>query len=327
MYSIGLDISKSTINIYIPINDLDIQISNNLKSLKGFYSKLKKLYKKDIDKLVFVFEPTANYSFLIKKFCSEKSIHCFIVNPKKSANFAKAIGQRNKTDLLDARMLSQMIVTARKNQIKIPIINPYAEELKELITYYKFISKIKTQNKNHLEALVSKDASSIIIKSLRKDIKSFEKKEKDILIEIKKVIAKDKNLHNAFLNIQTIKGIGELSSIILLHHFIQYPDTNQKQIVSLAGLDPVSRDSGSSIKGKTKISKSGSKLCRGTLFMAVMTAIQYNEELKIFYNRLKENGKHTTVAQIAVMRKMIVIAHSLYKNNNIYDPNKFKSIS
>jgi transposase len=124
MYSIGLDISKSTINIYIPINDLDIQISNNLKSLKGLYSKLKKLYKKDIDKLVFVFEPTANYSSLIKKFCSEKSIHCFIVNPKKSANFAKAIGQRNKTDLLDARMLSQMIVTARKNQIKIPIINP-----------------------------------------------------------------------------------------------------------------------------------------------------------------------------------------------------------
>jgi transposase len=327
MYSIGLDISKSTINIYVPINDLDIQISNNLKSLKGFYSKLKKLYKKDIDKLVFVFEPTANYSSLIKKFCSEKNIYCFIVNPKKSANFAKAIGQRNKTDLLDARMLSQMIVTARKNQIKIPIINPYAEELKELITYYKFISKIKTQNKNHLEALVSKDASSIIIKSLRKDIKSFEKKEKEILIEIKKVIAKDKNLHNAFLNIQTIKGIGELSSIILLHHFIQYPDTNQKQIVSLAGLDPVSRDSGSSIKGKTKISKAGSKLCRGTLFMATMTAIQYNEELKIFYNRLKENGKHTTVAQIAVMRKMIVIAYSLYKNNNIYDPNKFKNIS
>jgi transposase len=178
-----------------------------------------------------------------------------------------------------------------------------------------------------LEALVSKDASSIIIKSLRKDIKSFEKREKDILIEIKKVIAKDKNLHNAFLNIQTIKGIGELSSIILLHHFIQYPDTNQKQIVSLAGLDPVTRDSGSSIKGKTRISKAGSKLCRGTLFMAVMTAIQYNEELKIFYNRLKDNGKHTTVAQIAVMRKMIVIAYSLYKNNNIYDSNKFKNIS
>ncbi len=49
-----------------------------------------------------------------------------------------------------------------------------------------------------------------------------------------------------------------------------------------------------------------------------MVAINYNEQTKEFYNRLKDNGKHSTVAQIAVMRKLIVIAHALYKNNCIY---------
>ncbi len=56
--------------------------------------------------------------------------------------------------------------------------------------------------------------------------------------------------------------------------------------------------------------------------MPVMVAVQKNEKLKEFYERLKGNGKHTTVAQIAVMRKMIVIAHSLYKNNERFDVNK-----
>jgi len=101
MYSIGLDISKSTINVYIPINELDIVINNNLKAISGLYSKLKRLYKKEVNKLVFVFEPTGTYSFTLTKFCANKNIHCFIVNPKKSSNFARAIGNRNKTDIED----------------------------------------------------------------------------------------------------------------------------------------------------------------------------------------------------------------------------------
>ncbi len=325
MYSIGLDVSKSTINVYVPINDLDMKISNDLKSIKSLYSKLKKLYKKDMDKLVFVYEPTGHYSFLLKEFCSEKEILCFIVNPKKSSNFAKAIGQRNKSDELDARMLSQMIITAKAKDIKVPYINKQAEELKELITYHQFLSKQKSQNKNHLEAITAKGGSMVVIRKIKKEIKLLEEKEKSILIEIKKVIAQDKTLYEAFINMQTIKGVGEISAIVLLHHFIQYPDANQKQIISLTGLEPIIKDSGTSVNGKPRISKAGSKLCRGVLFMATLNAINFNAELKTFYNRLKNNGKHTTVAQIAVMRKMIVLAYTLYKNNEVYDPERFKN--
>ncbi len=322
MYSIGLDISKSTINVYVPCNDLDLVIENNLKSIKSLYSKLKKQYKKEFDKLVFIYEPTSNYSFLLKSFCANKNIKSFIVNPKKSASFAKVMGHRNKTDIKDARLLSKMIVTAKDEDIKVPMINSVEEELKELIACYKLIIKQQVISKNHIAALKAKREKSYSIKELELQYQFLKKQELKLIKQIKSVIKKDEKLQEIFKNLQTIDGIGEISSIVLLSHFTQYPNANQKQIVSLAGLDPIEKSSGSSVRGKTKISKAGSKICRGTLFMPAMTSIRHNERLKIFYDRLKENGKHTTVIQVAIMRKLLIIAHSLYKNNKSYDPNK-----
>ena len=77
----------------------------------------------------------------------------------------------------------------------------------------------------------------------------------------------------------------------------------------------IENSSGTSMQRKTRISKKGSSLYRSMLFMPVLSAIQHNPYMKIFYDRLKNNGKHSTVVQIAVMRKMILISHSLYKNN------------
>lgn len=322
MNSIGLDISKSTINVYIPINDADIVISNDIKGLKNLYSKLKKYYKKDINKLVFVFEPTSNYSFLLKQFCANKNIKAFIVNPKKSASFSKVMGHRSKNDMNDARLLSKMIVTATSENITVPIIDNTEEELKELIGCYKLIIKQQVITRNHISSLEAKGNKSYSIKELESQYKFLKKQEEKIIKKIISLIKKDKKVHDTFLNIQTITGIGEISAIVLLSHFIQYPKANQRQIVSLAGLDPIEKSSGSSVQGKSRISKAGSKICRGTLFMPVMTAIQHNKRLKQFYTKLKKNGKHTTVAQIAVMRKMLIIAHSLYKNNEEYDPNR-----
>lgn len=95
------------------------------------------IFEKDIKNIVFVYEPTGTYSYLLTKFCSNKNINCFIVNPKKNANFAKVIGHRNKMDIYDARLLSKMIITAKDEDIKVPQINKNIESIKELITCYQ----------------------------------------------------------------------------------------------------------------------------------------------------------------------------------------------
>ena len=319
MYSIGLDVSKATISIRVPLNSLDLEIENNLKALKSFYVKLKKLYKKDLDKLVFVYEPTGSYSSILTKFCSTKNIKAFIINPKQSSNFAKALGHRSKSDKIDALMLSRAIAVARKDEIRVPVVNATAETIKELMSYYMFTLKQRVAINNHHEALKAKDGNAYALKDLLKRHKEMKDKESEILNKIKDIIHEDDDIAQAYSNIKTIPGIGEIAGIVLIHLFIRYPQANQKQITSLTGLDPVVKDSGTSVKSKPKISKSGSRLYRGVLFMATMVSIKYNDEMKEFYDRLKENGKHSTVAQIAVMRKLIVIAHSLYKNNTQYD--------
>ena len=69
-HSIGIDVSKATLQVYIPIKDENISIDNSIKAIKALYSKLKKYYKKESKGLVFVFEPTGTYSSVLKHFCN-----------------------------------------------------------------------------------------------------------------------------------------------------------------------------------------------------------------------------------------------------------------
>lgn len=319
MYSIGLDISKSSINVHVPLGALDLEIENTLKSFKSLHSKLKKLYKKEIDKVTFVFESTGSYSVLLYKFCAAKNIKIFMINPKQARNFARAIAQRNKSDVIDARVLSEAIVVAREKEIKVPTIDPVAEEMKELMVYYRLKVKQRTQLSNHLESLTAKAGSKSLCRTVKAEIKSLKKSEESIIEEVHAIILKSKYLQAKYDAITSVKGIGRIGGIVLLHLFLHYPHANQRQIVSLSGLDPIIRESGTSIRGKSRISKAGSRLYRGTLFMTAMASILHNPQMKAFYERLKANGKHTTVAQIAVMRKLIVVAHSLYKSGEMYD--------
>ena len=315
---IGIDVSKSTLNVHIRKNNQDLELDNNLQSVKKLYAKLKKIYKKELDETVFIFEPTGSYSELLRKFCSEKQIKCFIINPKQFSNYAKALGEEVKDDDIDARVLSQAIVLAKEGQVKVPTYDTDVEKMKELMSFYKFTTKQTSQLKNHLESLTSKEGDSFAIKELQKSIKSSKEKEKKIIVKVQEMIDANPSYKKAFENITSITGIGQIGGIALLHLFIKYPEANQRQITSLVGLNPIYKKSGSSLQSLYRISKSGSIFYRGSLFMGVMTAIRYDENFKAFYARLKAKGKHTTQAQIAVMRKMIIVAHSLYKNDKEY---------
>jgi transposase len=318
---IGIDISKSSLNIHIPKNNQDLKIANTLQAIKTLYSKLKKIYKKEIKDIVFIFEPTGSYSELLRKFCANKEIKCFIINPKQFSNYAKALGVDVKNDKVDAKVLSQANVLAKPKQIRVPIYDKDVEQIKELMSFYKFTTKQTSQLKNHLESLKSKDGDKFSIKELQKSITASKNREKRIIKQVLELIQNNPTYKKAYENITSLVGVGQIGGIALLHLFIKYPQANQRQITSLAGLNPIYKQSGSSLQSLYKISKSGSVFYRGALFMGVMTAIRYDDKFKAFYERLKANGKHTTQAQIAVMRKMILIAHSLYKNDRVYIKN------
>ncbi len=316
---IGIDVSKSSINIHISKNDQDLSVENSLKGFRSLHSKLKKIYKKEIEDNIFIFEPTGSYSEMLRKYCSQKQIKCFIINPKQFSNYAKALGVEVKSDIEDARVLSKALHIAREGQVKVPVYDEDVERIKELMAYYKFTTKQTTQQKNHLESLTSKEGDAFAIRELERSIKESKEKEQRIIEQIQTIIDSNPKYKNDYENIISIMGIGQIGAIALLHLFLKYPEANQRQITSLTGLNPVYKQSGTSIQSGYKISKSGAKTYRGTLFMAAMSAIRHDANFRSFFERLKANGKQTTQAQIAVMRKLIITAHSLYKNNRKYD--------
>jgi len=324
MYNfIGIDVSKLTLQIYIEGNDSSIVIDNNEKSLKAFYKDLKKLYKND-KPFVFIYEPTANYSVALTKFCAMNQIYAYVVNTYISSNFAKSLGNRNKTDISDAHMLFNMQMMIDKKDISIPVINPTVEFLRELVGYYRFLQKQKVAFKNYNEAAKTNKSSNYILNDIKKNIARLQKEQQGLINKAKAIIDCDETLKEAFEHITSIKGVGTLVGIFLLHLFLNYPNANRQQITALLGLDPITIESGTSIKKRSRISKRGLKIYRGVIFYSILSTVRFNEEFKTFYEHLKSRNKHSTTAQIAVMRKLILLAHSLYKNNIDYNPEQFK---
>ena len=320
---IGIDVAKSTLQVFIPKNDLDIEIKNTQDGLKTLYLKLKKQYKKEIGNIVFIYESTGSYSTILEHYAQEKEIKCFKVGAYQSSSFSKVIKNRNKTDIVDARMLSQMHILAKEEDIKVPSRDMKAHQIRSYIKYYQSLVKDERRKANYLEAADYNLEDKYVLKQVKKKILQLQKEQVDIINKIMDIINDNPLYKEAYNNIISIKGIGKKSSIILLYLFLRYPNASRQHITALSGLDPIQRSSGSSVQHKERISKQGLSLVRDILFMPTLVAVRYNQEMKIIYDRLVDRGKPKPLAQMAVMRKIILLAHSLYKNKEIYDPNRY----
>lgn len=320
---IGIDVAKATLQIFIPKNDLDVEIANSDKGLKSLYSKLKKLYKKSIDDIVFVYESTGAYSTILEHFAQLKNIKCFKVGAYQSASFSKVIKNRSKSDIVDARMLSQMHILAKDEDIKVPIRDEKAHQIRSYIKYYQSLVKDEIRQKNYLEASSFNLEDKFVLNQVQKKIDNLKKDQVDIIAKVMEIIKANSDYYEAYQNITSIKGIGEKSGIILLYLFLRYPNASRQHITALCGLDPIQRSSGTSVQHKERISKQGLSLVRAILFMPTMVSIQHNEEMKRVYENLLNRGKPKMLAQMAVMRKIILLAHSLYKNKEKYDEQRY----
>jgi len=284
----------------------------NQEGLKSFKKYLKK--KVNFSDLVLIFEPTGVYSQYLKEFCAENNIKAYIVNPKQSHNFARALGIRPKTDKIDARILYQFHKLIDVKDIKIPEINQQAKTLSSYLTSYEFALKQRISLSHHLESLRDKKLIALI----KKELKRAQELEDKIFNDIKKYVEQNQNLKEDYQRLSTIPGIGEKAAIALLTLFKTDQGTNRAQITALTGLDPVKRESGTSVKGKVKISKNGKGIYRKILYLPTLCATVHNQKIRLFYQRLLANHKNKKLAIIASMRKILLIAHAMYRDKTEY---------
>ncbi len=315
---IAVDVSKQTLNVFDGKKEFEIKNKRGLKELKSYIRNNYKGRKKR--NLVIIFESTGSYSDYLKEFCISSRIKAYIMNPKKSANFSKAVGNRSKTDRVDARMIYAFRVLIDDKDLKIPRENETSKEFSYYLSTYELILKTRVSFSNHIKSTEYQDhVPGVLTETLKKEVERCKFLEEYMIEKMEEAAQSDKKLKEDYHNLRTIPGIGRVSAVALLSLFTKYRGTNRSEITALVGLDPVKRESGSSLREKSKISKSGDKTLRKILYFPTMNAIQHNETIKVFYERLvKEKRKPKKVALIASMKKLLLIAHAVYKNKTEY---------
>ena len=307
---IGIDISKSSIDVY------DGKKSYKLENNEDGFLMIISLIK-DIKNTIFIFEPTGVYSYGLTEFCDKNNIASILVGPKVSRDFARSLKVRSKTDKIDAKVLYKYQSHIEESMVKVPRINHHSIELQEMLNIYEGIQLAKQKLKNQLES-TSKNHKDLI-RLINRMIKVHEKEADALFNKMEKLILKDESMKRKHEALLTIPSIGNKSALYLISFFIKYPLANAKELTALIGLDPVMRDSGT-YRGKQRISKHGGQQIRNLLFLPTLSSLKHNDRIRIFYTRLTANAKPKKLAVIAAMRKLVLLAFSIFKSEQNYQP-------
>lgn len=254
----------------------------------------------------------------------------FIVHvelPNKTSAYFKSLNIKSKTDEIDARALARMGLERKLNVWEVGSLQ--MRQIKKLTRERLRLLNEKTMVCNQLHAENSSygpNESTTIRYNER--IKFISSQVQQIEEELKNLVAKDEELQERLDNVCTIKGVAFITAIGVIAETDGFAlFFNRSQLVSYAGYDVVQRQSGTSILGKTKISKKGNSNIRRILYMAAMSAARHDEHHRNYYKRIVKKTGINMKANVAIQRKLLVLIYSIYKNNVPYDPqyhNKLK---
>lgn len=308
---VGIDVSKSFLDVYISSTKESFQVENNKEGHKSLIKKIK------TQVTLVALEATGGYEKKIVCVLQKEKINVSIINPRNIRNFAKAASILAKTDKIDAKVIT---LFAEKLDPKITEIRSEEQlELIDLKARRNQIVSMISQEKNRLAM-----SNKFVEKSIRKLISFFQKELKSIEDKLEKIIQADPQLLRKREILQSVKGIGKTVAATLLADLPELGSKTAKEISSLAGLAPFNRDSGT-LRGKRCI-WGGRSSIRKALFMAALVAIKHNQAIKVFYERLIKAGKKKMVAVTACMHKLLVIVNAMIKSDRLWEETGIKAI-
>ena len=246
-------------------------------------------------------------------------IQVSLVNPRRVRRFAESLGQRSKTDPVDARVLCQYAARMPFAAWQPPC--EAALRLRAITRTIAALTRINTQQKNRQHALSASAAMPALLeRELDRHIRFTEKRILELRRAAVRLMRSDAQLLRRWQHLQTIPGMGENSSLAVLGELAVLPETlDERQWVAHSGLDPKHHRSGSSIEEKARISKAGNRYLRATLYMPALVAVQHDPALTAFYQRLVSRGKSKLQALVAVMRKLLHAAWGMFHHDQPYD--------
>jgi len=294
----GLDIAKLNLQLHLAGRSHDLP-----NTVPGHRRLLKLLAAQPGSQVVC--EATGGYERDVVAALQAASIPVSVLNPARARHFAKASGQRAKTDKIDAALLTAYGQALRPKPT--PPRTALEQQLTELVRRRQQIVEVIVAQRQQAEQLtlpgLRRQAQSLV-RRLERDLAQIE----DQLKQLRRQMAP---LHARLQKLEAITGVGTITALSVLAELPELGTLNRKQTAALAGLAPFTRQSGR-WQGLRAIG-GGRAPVRRALYMAALVAARCNRQLKEFYQRLRTAGKPAKVALTAVMRKLVVLMNHVLK--------------
>ncbi len=306
--NVGVDTGKFQLDIYIRPLDIYFTVNNDEKGINEAVKRIKKHQPQRI-----VIEATGRLEMPFILACAKANLPFTIANPVRVKRFAGALGQRAKTDKIDAALIAHYSEAMKPalTQLKPDTM----QAMSDLVTRRNQLLNMQTMEKNRLQIMPKSLAMSIkpVLTVFKNQIKKIEEKIAKLIESSPEYQAKNEIL-------QSMTGIGKIAAASIISNLPELGYINSKQASALIGVAPMNRESGR-FKGHRKI-QGGRPQVRTVLYMAMMSAMQANPVFKSTYQRLLAAGKPKKVAIIACIRKMIVILNSMLRDGALWEAPK-----
>lgn len=305
----GIDISKDVFDCYGSIQG-HLQFKN---TAEGFVKFLQISHPNTL----VVMEATGYYHYRLAQFLYKKKVIVSVVNPLSVKRFIQMKLAKVKTDKSDAKAICEYGIIN-----EVPLYNALTDVQSECLQLFRWLDNLikkrtATKNKIHGEQVLG-IPSKFVYRSLNKTKKFLDKEILGIEEKLLSLVKQEQQVQLTLL--QSIPGIGlktALFLIIVTDGFKKFE--NAKQLCSYVGITPTIRESGSSVRGRSRISKVGNRKLRNLLFLCSFSACRQNKGCREIYERIVNKGKSKKLALIAVSNKLLKQSFAIAKSGNPYD--------
>lgn len=303
---VGIDISKDNLDLWIEPDGEVLHLAYDDKGIAQVVSRLTQ-----VAPTLIVMEATGGLEMRLASELAAKGLPVAVINPRQARDFAKATGRLAKTDLVDAAVLAAFARAIR------PAVRPIKDvdtrELDDLVTRRRQLIDMRVQ-----ETLRLGTASKVQRKSLTAHIAWLDKRIASLDDDLTKRLRASDAWRTKDDLLKSIPGVGAVTTLTLLAKCPELGALNRRQIAALVGVAPRANDSGKH-RGKRFV-WGGRAEVRAVLYMATVSAIRCNSDIKAFAERLKQTGKPAKVVIVACMRKLLTIMNAMVKTNTQWIP-------
>ena len=323
MVELGIDVSKAKLDctLLLDVNTLRCRsksVANTLDGVKALLLWVERHSGCAPEQVRAALEPTGVYHEAAALALHEAGVRVFVVNPAQVRDFAKGHAVRTKTDAKDSLMLALCAA-----QVKLTPWQPAPAEIRELRALMSRLDAVEGELRAELnrqeKARIAADPA-LVLRSIAQAISFWQAERERLQQAIEEHIDRHPGLKREQERLLSIPAVGEKTAnrMLCMLHGGQFRSASQ--LAAYLGLVPVEHQSGTSIRGRARLSKAGNARVRAALYMAAVTAIRHNPDVRALYERLLTRGKAKMSALCAAMRKLVHICFGVFKNAQPYRP-------